>query len=35
MLSKNNKINEFIIYRINTISQLKNIDKKYGVEIDI
>ena len=35
MLSKNNKINEFIIHRINTISQLKNIDKKYGVEIDI
>ena len=35
MLSKNNQINEFIIHRINTISQLKNIDKKFGVEIDI
>ncbi len=35
MLSKNNQINEFIIHRINTISQLKNLDKKFGVEIDI
>ena len=34
--NKNRETNlEVILHRINTISELKNIESKYGVEIDI